>query len=324
MVQLNGPEGKAGGFEKILRWGVLIALGYGAVKLFNAIAPDVIELMKNIYWLIGLGVPLAFIVLFVISNPGFIWMAYKGIIRKIVSGFIKMDPLSIMKGYLEYIQKKKENLDRIVITLDGRRVKLERKIKELEAEVRRNKDLGRAALKGQDNKSAQLYGTYVSGDEESIKTYLPLYTQIQTNVSFLRELSDNWDFSIKALAHQIERKEEEYLTLKETVRALRQAKDFAQASEVKRLYEESVKALELNVSQKLAYIQDFEIKSKDAMRQINIEKGVRAEQGMLALQNLKDENLFLPTDFSVLDKLPSKTIAYETIPNNKKFGLLDQ
>ena len=312
---------KTTGGEKFVRIAIFAGLIWGGIKLVNYIAPTLIDLMKNVYWLVGLGVPLAFLTLFIISNQTFLWMQYKRICRGIVSVFVKMDPLSIMKGYLEYLQKKKRNLDTVKVALEGKKIKLGRKMEQLTGEVEKNRRLGQAALKAGDQKQAALYGTYLQGDKQSLDLYRPIYAKLEENDKFLNELSENWGYSIDGLGHEIERKEEEYVNLREMVKALKQASSFAEASEAERLYEESLKALEENVSQKMAYIEDFENKSKDMMKGINTEKNLRTEEGLAALNNLKDEKLLLPADYSVFNKLPSETLSYQ--PIKKKTGLLD-
>lgn len=315
MQQLN--TGKVTGGEKFVRLALLGGLIFGGIKLFNSIAPDIIQLMKNIWWMIGLGVPLAFLTLYVISNPVMVWMQYKRLCRLITSGFIKMDPLSIMKGYLEYIVKKKSNLDNIRVKLQGREVKLERMIADLNKGITTNKKLGQAALTNKDTKQASQYGNFIAADKQSLELYTPLYDRIHANRIFLDELSENWGYSIESLAREIDRKEEEYKALKEAVRALKEAQSFAEANEATRLYQESLKALEENVSQKIAYIQDFETKSKKVMSSINNEKAMRSAEGMEALKELKDESFKLPADFSITNKLSAADIAYETLPKDK-------
>lgn len=314
MVQLNSA--KTTGTEKVIRLLLLGALIYGGMKLFNALAPTVISFATNIYRILILGVPLAFITLYVISNPFLIWTQYKRLCRFITSGFIKMDPLSIMKGYLEYLHNKKDNLDKVKVGLDGRRISLKRKLASLENDIKSNTELGRAALKTNEKQATQL-GTFVIGDKESLTLFKNLYEEVDNKCTFLNSLSENWGYAIEGLERLISRKEEEYIVLRETVKALKEAKAFAQANEATRAYDESVKALEINVSEKLAFIDDFDQKVKPAMEHINLEKNVRAEKGLAALKALEDDKFMLPADFSMKSSITD--LEYEHIP--KKYDM---
>ena len=82
--------------EKILRVLIPAVLIYGGIKLFNYMAPTLITFLSNVWILIGVGVPLVMLVLYVAQNPMFIWMAYKTLCRKITGFFINLSPIAFI------------------------------------------------------------------------------------------------------------------------------------------------------------------------------------------------------------------------------------
>lgn len=69
--------------------------------------------MDNLPYLIGFCVVAliaVFGVIYVISNPAFIWMQYKNFCHYITSFFIKLDPLSFMDRYIDVLTTKRQGL----------------------------------------------------------------------------------------------------------------------------------------------------------------------------------------------------------------------
>jgi FtsZ-binding cell division protein ZapB len=287
--------------EKLFRIAIPAALIYGGIKLFNGFAPTIITFFDNVWKIILLGVPLAFLVMWVISNPTLIWMGYKTICRKIASFIVKIDPLAIMDRYLEILKEKKGNLDRTKVKLQGKAEELRRLTAKMVDEASGHAKKGAAAVKLGDQKQASFHGQMAAGAKQSIELYRPIQDRLDRNIKFLSELSENWGYSIQELAGTIERKKTEYKTLRDMARALGQAEEFARGdSEAAQLYYESVRVLEENVTQKIAYIQDFEDRSKTAMKSISLDKQVQMDEGIdIIEQFMQDPNLFLPKTFDL-------------------------
>lgn len=327
MAQL--PLGdKTNGFQKALALGILGATVWGGIKLFNYIAPDVITLMKNIYWLIGLGTPLVLVSLYIISNPLVVWGFFKTLSWKLTAFLIKMDPLSVMDRYVDYLKKKLQALYITVNVLQGKKEKLDRRISILDGKIRENVKNGNAALKleGPESNAASTFGVKVSTDKGTLKLLHPLQERIGKNLEFLQKLADNWKWGIEKLEYQISAKREEYEMIKETYKGLKTAEDFINSdSEAARNYGESLRALEENVTQKIGYIQEFERKSKDIMAGIDVERQVVKDEGLAALEEaMQDDNLRLG-DFSVG---AIQEVQYETVSSkvgtNSKFKFLNK
>ena len=104
MININSGD-KTNLPQKVFAFGILGALGYGAVLLLNSVIPPITQLMKNIWELALYGIPLALIVLYVVSNPLMVWGFFKTLSWKLTSWMIKLDPLSVMDRYGDYLRK---------------------------------------------------------------------------------------------------------------------------------------------------------------------------------------------------------------------------
>lgn len=314
MINLPTSD-KTNGFQKFIAFGLMGAVVWAGIKAFNYMAPTLIELMKNIWWLVGLGTPLALIVLYVVSNPLVIWGFFKTISWKLTSWLINMDSLSVMDRYADYLTKKLRNLNSTKTQLNAKKIDLRRSMVVLQQNITDNLKKGDAAIQLNRGTEAAYFGTMVRTDENTLKLYQPIYERMVKNLEFLDELSENWDFSIKQLRYTIDGKRKEYVTLKATAAALNQAKEFASGdSDARRLYDESVKALEENVSRKIAAIDEFEKTSKTVMGTIRIEKKMIQDEGLKAIEAYRKNGELLLPDFSKV----GESIAYEDVSNSSK------
>lgn len=305
--------------EKFVRLLMLGGIAFGAIKAYNFIAPDINMFIHNLWYLLGFGVPLAVLVGFAITNPMFLWMGFKTISRKITGFFIKLDPLSFMDRYVDLLIKKKANLDKIKTHLAAKKLSLERKIDETHEKIRENTRLGKAAVSMGNQQQAAMYGELLAGNKESIELYTPIYEKMNKNLTFLDNVSENWGYSIEKLSATIVRKREEFEALRDAANALNQATEFINGNtEEGRIYKESIVALEANVSEKIAFIDEFEKNSKNIMESINIEKTANRSEGLQALQDEFGDKLLLPDDWLKTGSVAvaTKTIDYQHLLNN--------
>lgn len=326
MPSFNLGGNKPHWLEKFLRAGIPIGIGVACFMFWGVISSFLVHAMKNLALFLLMGIPTVGLILYVMLNPTAVWMGYKNICSWITKGFIKANPLGYMDRYVERLVTKKSNLDKVRTVVAGKKIKLERFIKTKQESMNESLRLGTAAMKQNEQGQASTYGTMAASDESSIKALAPLMQRTEKSVKFMDALSENWGYSIKKLQYQIENKRTEFEVIKETYGGLRQAEDFIKGdSEAAKIFRMSLQALEENVTQKLAYMDQFEKDSKDLMTGIKIEKQAMVDEGLSKLeQYMNDGKLTLP-DYSSFNKVgdafDAQTIPYEAVAN-KELNLL--
>jgi hypothetical protein len=308
-------SGSGEGIQKAISVGLIGATIWGGIKLFNSFAPDLIWFLENVWRIVIFGTPLLFLTLYVISNPFMIWNIYKGLSAKLTAFIIKMDPLSVMDRYVEFLQEKKQNLDNTVVILRGKQTKINRALADLEKQVEQNKRLGITALNQNDEATASLYGVKMKSLQDSIQVLQPIALQIDASVAFLSSLAANWGRSIEQLVFQIDIKRQEFETVRDTMGGLKNAEEYINGgTEAGKRYGESLKALEESVTQKMGYIQEFDRKSAPILKKIEMEKTAASVEGLEQLQAIMRNDQL---------KLTIPTTKTETIKiqSNNKFDL---
>lgn len=314
--------------EKIIKYGIPIGIGIAIFWFWGTVSAFVAMATKNLFNTIVYGAPCVFVLGAFMLYPKFWWMQYKNILHYMMSWFINMDPLSFMDRYVDILREKLANVNKTRIELKGRKVASERKIAQLTADIAANLKQGEAALKLGDKKTASLAGTRAAGMRESVKLYTPNYQKMVKSCEFLDALAENWDISITKLSEEVARKREEYEMLREQAKALNQAEEFIKGdTDAGRIYQESIKALEHNVTGYIAQIDDFETKSKDILAGIKVDNQMQHDDGLHMLDEyMKNGKLLLPDDYSqplVLKTASFQDASYVEVNKEEKFNLLN-
>lgn len=259
MQMLNSPNEHPA--EKYVRWIIpAILVGVG-VLFFNKIAATLIHFFDNIASLMGsiaaaglmtlvVGLP----ILYVIQNPAFVATFWKAISKKITGFFVKLDPLSFMDAFIDKLKEKRANLQRVKVKIEV----------------------------------AAMLSRKATGDGESIKLYKPLYDRMVKYLTFFEKLDGTLATTIEGTEYEVARKREEYLTIKDAYKGLSDAEIFINSdNEDAKVFQMSLAALEENVTQKIAYIDDFEKRSKGMLDDMDVEKQMMNDEGLRLLEEFE-------------------------------------
>lgn len=314
--------------EKLLRWAPIIGLGIAAFWFWGTIVTFVNATLQSTLLTVLYGAPLAILLGSIILYPTAWWMGYKSACKWITSIFIKIDPLSFMDRYADYLSEKLDNVNKTKVQLEGRKVAAERRLVNLRNEIEEHKKRGAAAIKMNDKNTASLEGSRLEGALQSIQMYTPNYERMKKSLDFLEALSGNWGTTIIKIREDTARKREEYEVLRDEAKALGQAEEFLRGdTDAGKVYQESLKALEYKVTQNIAYIEDFEKRAEPILKGIQVDNQMQHDEGLAALEAyMKDPNI---QQLGVLDSpLPKfntsmiPEVQYEDVKKDDKFGLL--
>ena len=307
--------------EKVLRALPFILLGVAVFWFWGTISAFVVMTLENTLKATIYGVILAAILLFGYQNSGFLWMGYKTLCRKITSFFIKMDPLSFMDRYADILTEKLRKVNAARVNLKGEKVDLERQIATEKKTMEQALKLGAAAMQTGNKAQASLQGQRAKGAENSIKLYMPNLLRMERSIAFMDTLAENWEVSIISMREEIERKRTEFRILKKNAAALNQAEAFLKGdTEEGRIYQESIRALEASVSQKIAYIEDFEQRAKPVLEGAKVQNQMQVNEGLEMLeQYMRDDKLLLP-DFTKIGTIDLPETDYQVVGSKFKFN----
>jgi len=271
--------------QKVIAAVLLIA----TLFLLYYVAPPLVLILKNTWTIILLGAPLALIVLFVAFNPMLIWNVFKQLSWNLTKSLISGDKLGYMYRYHDYILMKMGQLDANIKNIGTIRVKLQRRIAELNSSISNN---NKQVAAHQRNNSPQtvisVLVNKISLETKQLQTLLPRFESIESQEGYLVKLYEAWDSDQKQLKDTLDLKAQEYEMLKEASEAVGNAKEFLKGNtEEYKIYQESLNQIEQSVSQYTANLDDFERKVRPILDDINAQKAVDQEAGLKLIEEFK-------------------------------------
>ncbi len=253
--------------------------------------PPLIFILKNIWIAAILAIP----IIFVVMNPMLVWNIYKQISWNITKGLISGDKLGYMYRYHEYLLGKIKSLEDSITSVGAIKVKLTRKITELNDRKQEN---SQAAItyesKGASKNVVNALRNKVNIDDKQLKSLLPKVVNVENQLKSLQELHELWSADTDDLKYTLDAKADEFKLLQELNSATGNAKEFLKGnSEEYKIYQESLKQIEDSVSKYTANIENFERQARPLIDNLAMERSVSEDAGARLIEDFKNGSVSL-------------------------------
>lgn len=281
------PEGVTGG----LFMGALL-LG-GGYLLYKAL-PTLITLASNTLYLAGILAALAAVVYMVLDPKmrNLVWYVYKSIMRSITGMFVQIDPIGILKSYIDSLRDNLSKMNTQISSLKGQMYKLNEMIKQNQRDIQNNIGLaGKAKELGKE--SIMVLKARKAGRlQESNMKLDDLYKRMEVLYRVLTKMYENSEIMLEDLQDQVTVKEQEYKAIKASHSAIRSAQAILSGnSDQKYMYDMALEAMAEDVGQKVGEMERFMDMSKNFMDSIDLQNGVFEEEGMQMLEKWEKEGV---------------------------------
>lgn len=303
--------------------------GLGAAGLYywNKLAAFLIEVTQNTLYLGALLALLAVLVFLFTSKDvrTAVFFLFKTLMRKITGLIIKLDPIAIMKIYIDDLKEKREKMQGQINILAGQLVKLNRKITENNEEIKQKFAEANKASQMTDRpgmkETASLATIEGAGLQEMNEKLFPLQRNMKTILEFMEKVNKSADYIIKETEIKVKLKEAEYRIVKESSNALRTAVSIFKGNPDKKFYfDESMEYIQDDMSLKLGEMKRAMDLSLDFINGVDVQNGLLSDKGqaMLEAYNKGDFKLIQ------LDTAPNQTARSIDPPKGSSYkGLLD-
>lgn len=277
--------------EGILGMVVLLLLGGAMLVNINTVLEFLIRLTENtLYLALLLGVVALLIFLFTSRDirTGLFFL-YKSMMRKITGTFIQLDPIAIMKIYVEDMKRQRQKMQGQIDTLAGQLVKLNKKITENNTQIQQkfaeaNKATGLSDRPGMQD-AARLATIEGAGLQEMNEKLLPLQRNMKTVLEFMEKVNKSAEYLIKETEIKVKLKETEYQIVKDSSNALRTAISIFKGNPDKKFYfDQSMEYIQDDMSMKLGEMKRAMDLSMDFINSVDIQNGILSDKGQAMLQ----------------------------------------
>ena len=314
------PEGITG---LLFLAGIVIGGGY----LFMKALPTLITLASNTLYLAGMLLALGAIIYMVLDPKmrNLVWYMYKSVMRAITGVFVQIDPIGILKSYIDDLKNNLGKMNDQIGKLKGQMYQLKQIIQQNQKEIKNNLGMASKAREVGKENLMVLKARKAGRLQESNMKYEDLYKKMEVLYRVLGKMYENSEIVMEDLTDQVKVKEQEYKAIKASHSAIRSAQAILSGNNDKKyMYDMALEAMAEDVGQKVGEMERFMDMSKNFMDSIDLQNGVFEEEGLEMLERWEKEGVSMilggekssllkkaNTDSEVLDlnapiKIPSK------------------
>jgi phage shock protein A len=321
------PEGTTG---TIFLLGILGALGFVLFKYSAAILAFASNTLGLVITLLALGA-----IIYMVLDPkmrALVSYLYKSTMRWITGLFVTIDPIGILKNYIEDLEDNLRKMGTQIGNLKGQMRKLKTIVEDNNKEITQNMLIAKKA-KEQGNQQAMLLSSRKAARlQESNEKYLALHNKMSILYKVLTKMYSNSEVLLEDTRDQVKVKEQEYKAIKTSHSAMRGAMSIIRGDADKRaMFDQAMEYVADDVANKVGEMERFMEMSSDFMSSIDLQNGVFEEQGLKMLEEYEKKSTLLlmggkdTEDSDMMDlKLPEVETRSSGIAKNSEYeGLFE-
>ncbi len=253
-------------------------------------------------WLLPLLQTTAYLVVTLMALAGLIYMvldpkmrtligfAYKSVMRWVTGLFVRIDPIAILKSYVEHLQDNLRNMNKQINKLRGQMHQLKEIIVNNHREMESNLQLASKA-KSQNQEAMMVLKSRKAGRlKESNMRLEELYNKMEVLYRVLKRMYENSEVLSEDIKDQVMVKEQERKAIHASTSAMRSAMSIVSGDKDKRaMFDQALEAVAEDVSQKVGEMERFMEVSASFMDSIDLQNGVFEEEGLQMLEKWEKE-----------------------------------
>ncbi|MCB0649723.1 MAG: hypothetical protein KDC85_00450 [Saprospiraceae bacterium] len=283
------PEGLTG---LIVLSGLVLGGGY----LIFSNLEFLVGLFANTLYLAGLLVVLGAVIYMVLDPKmrNLVWYMYKSIMRSVTGLFVQIDPIGILKSYVEDLQDNLVKMREQIGKIKGQMRKLTTLMQENNEEIDKNMKLASAAkAKGIDSQVV-LATRKAARLRESNEKYSILHNKMEVLYRILTKMHQNSEILVEDTKDQVQLKEQERKAIRASHSAMKSAMSVISGDPDKRaMFDSAMEAITDDVANKVGEMEQFMEMSANFMQTIDLQNGVFEEEGLQMLEKWEQESTLL-------------------------------
>lgn len=277
------PEGTTG----------MLALGAVGVGLFFA-APAILAFLATLTAIVGQAIMLTilggvlFVLLYTVTNKKFQTLCsyfFKSAMRKVTQLFVEIDPIGIMKGYIESMMDKRDVMGATRDKLRGQLKVLEGKIGKNEQTYENSMSLAKVA-KDKGNTAALTVNSRQAIRMETLNktSLLPLKAQMEAHLRAANKYYEVTGTVIDDLKNEVSAREEEREMMLSSHSVMKAAKAIMMGgSDERELFDQAMEYVVQDYGMKLGEIESFIENSKPFVDGLDMQNGVYEAEALKRL-----------------------------------------
>lgn len=281
------PEGTTG---MIFLLALLVG---GGILLYN-ILPFLITLASNVLYLglLILGIAALAYMVFDPKMRNLVWYGYKSVMRGITSMFVQIDPIGILKSYVDDLRNNLKNMNKQIGSLRGQMHRLNEVIRNNQKQIESNLLLANRAKEHNKDGIMILKSRKAGRLQDSNIRLEDLYKKMEILYRVLVKMYENAEILLEDVQDQVAVKEQERKAIRASHSAMRSAMNIISGNSDRReMFDMALEAIAEDVSQKVGEMERFMDMSQNFMSSIDLQNGVFEEEGLKMLEDWEREGV---------------------------------
>jgi len=245
---------------------------------------------------------------------------YKSVMRWITGIFVTIDPIGILKNYIDDLKDNLKKMSKQIGGLKGQMRKLKNIVENNNSDIEKNLALARAAKRQGDKKSLMLSTRKAARLKESNGKYSALHSKMSVLYKVLTKMYSNSEILLEDTVDQVKVKEQERKAIRASHSAMSSAMSIIKGDSDKRaMFDQAMEVIADDVSNKVGEMERFMEMSSDFMNSVDLQNGVFEEQGLKMLEEYEKKSTLLllggeeQADADILDL---KTLDVQELPGS--------
>lgn len=316
------PEGMTG---LIFLIALLAGAGFLVSTFFTTIAAFISTTIGIVVSLAVLGA-----ILFAVLDPrtrALFGYMYKSAMRSITGLFVNIDPIGILKTYIEELEGNLQEMRKQIGKLRGQ-VRHLKTLKETnETEIKKQLQLAKLAKERGKNQQMILSSRRAARLRESNQKYDALLTKMDVLNRVLNKMHDNSEVLLEDTRDQVQLKIIERKTMRASHGAMKSAMSVINGSPDQRaMFDAAMEGIANDVANKVGEMERMMELSSEFMSSVDLQNGVFADEGLRMLEEWeKKSDLMLTGGHLEVDNLTSskstnsnESLDLDSIPRKEK------
>jgi len=283
------PEGVTGA---LVLAGAVLGGTYLIATFINAIIAFLASTAGLVVGLLTLGV-----IIFMAIDPktrALVSYMYKSAMRWITGLFVQINPIAILKSYVDDLKDNLKKMNRQTTQLRGQMHVLKEMILNNQKEIKSN--MAQASKAKQTNKNAQmiLKSRKAGRLKESNIKLEDLYRKMEVLYRVLNKMYENSAILVEDVEDQVKVKEVERKALMAGHSAMKSAMNVIKGDRDKKaMFDAALEAIADDVSNKVGEMEQFMDMSESFMKSVDLQNGVFEEEGLKMLEKWEAQSTSL-------------------------------
>jgi len=283
------PEGKTG---TLFLLAILGGLGFLVVSNLAALVTFASTMLGLVATVLALGV-----IVYMVLDPkmrAFVGYLYKSIMRKITGIFVTIDPIGILKNYVDDLSDNLKKMGKQIGGLRGQMRKIKTMMIDNNKEIEQNLLIARKAKELSNDKQLMLASRKAARLKESNAKYEKLHAKMGLLHKVLTKMYANSEILIEDTKDQVKVKEQERKAIRASHGAMKSAMSIITGDSDKRaMFDQAMEVIADDVANKVGEMEQFMELSANFMDSVDLQNGVFEEQGLQMLEEYEKKSSLL-------------------------------